>query len=105
MFGGVDLFGGGGGGAGIKNTVPATTAAPSVEEKQENITTTAPAETKKSFGGNKTAHVEYLLAILSIYHIASNSSPGVYFFQCLFTLATKRDRHLLVGHSHAVYKL
>ena len=60
MFGGVDLFGGGGGGAGIKNTVPATTAVPSVEEKQENITTTAPAETKKSFGSNNTAHVEYL---------------------------------------------
>ena len=61
MFGGVDLFGGGGGGASIKNTVPATIAAPSVEEKQENITTTAPAETKKSFGGNKTAHAEYVL--------------------------------------------
>ena len=76
-----------------------------MEEKQENITTTAPAETKKSFGGNKTAHAEYLLAILSIYHIASNSGCGVYFFQCLFTLATKQDRHLLVGHSHAVYKL
>ena len=105
MFGGVDLFGGGGGGVGIKNTVSATTAAPNVEEKQENITTTAPAETKKSFGGNKTAHVEYLLAVLSIYHIASNSGPGVYFFQCFFTLATERDRLLLVGHSHAVCKL
>ena len=35
MFGGVDLFGGGGGGAGIKDTVPATTAAPSVEENKK----------------------------------------------------------------------
>lgn len=55
MFGGVDLFGGGAG-VGAKNTVtsvPATTAAPSVEEKQETVTTTtAPTETKKSVGGN-----------------------------------------------------
>ena len=53
MFGGVDLFGGGG--IGNKDTVPATTtttgAAPSVEAKQENVTVTAPVETKKSFGG------------------------------------------------------
>ena len=53
MFGSVDLFGGGG--IGNKDTVPATTttttAAPSVEAKQENVTVTAPVETKKSFGG------------------------------------------------------
>ena len=50
MFGGVDLFGGGG--LGTKATTPPTsTAAPSVEEKQETAATTAPVETKKSIGG------------------------------------------------------
>ena len=45
MFGGVDLFGGGG--LGTKDTTPPTTEpAPSVEEKQETVTTTAPVETK-----------------------------------------------------------
>ena len=51
MFGGVDLFGGGG--LGNKDTVPVTTAAPSVEEKQETMpTAAAPTETKKSVGGS-----------------------------------------------------
>ena len=45
MFGGVDLFGGEG--LGNKATTPPTmTAAPSVEEKQESVTTIAPVETK-----------------------------------------------------------
>ena len=35
MFGGVDLFDGGGGGAGFNDNVPATTAAPSVEENKK----------------------------------------------------------------------
>ena len=60
MFGGVDLFGGGGGGAGIKDTVPATTAVPSVEEKQENVMTTAPVETKRSFGGNQSVYTLFV---------------------------------------------
>ena len=60
MFGGVNLFGGEGGGTGIKDTVPATTAAPSVEEKQENVTTTAPVETKRSFGGNKSMYTLFV---------------------------------------------
>ena len=69
MFGGMDLFGGGGGGAGIKNTVPATTAAPSVEEKQENVTTTAPVETKKSFRGScvYTLFVTYVCTYIHMY--------------------------------------
>lgn len=75
MFGGVDLFGGGMGGAGIKDTVPATTtAAPSVEEKQENVTTTAPVETKKSFGGKQsmyTLFVTYVRIYVSHHIIAT----------------------------------
>ena len=71
MFGGVDLFAGGGGGAGIKDTVPATTAAPSVEEKQENVTTTAPVETKKSFEGNQSVYTLFVTYVHTYvcYHI------------------------------------
>ena len=48
--GGVDLFGGGG--LDNKATIPPTmTATPSVEEKQETVTTAAPVETKRSTGG------------------------------------------------------
>ena len=69
MFGGVDLFGGGG--LGNKETVPVTTAAPTVEDKQETMPTAAvptaavptaavptaavPTETKKSFGGTNSS--------------------------------------------------
>ena len=65
MFGGVDLFGGGAGGGGGKDTVPAAATAPSVEEKQEPATITAPpTETKKSFGGKEL----YTMCIAKIPH-------------------------------------
>jgi len=60
MFGVVDLFGGGGGG---KNAQPDdTTVVPSMEKKQETVTSTAPTESKKSFGGNYTGWALVVLA-------------------------------------------
>ena len=72
LFGGVDLFGGGG--LGNKATTPPTmTAAPSVEEKQETVTTAAPVETKKSIGGTYIAIISTIMhfyfVIIIIYFI------------------------------------
>ena len=39
------------------------------------------------------------------YRIASNYSPGVYFFPAIFNQATKRDRQLLLEETRAVYDL
>ena len=60
--GGVDVFGGGG--LDNKATIPPTmTATPSVEEKQETITTAAPVETKRSTGGT------YISTIMNFYFV------------------------------------
>ena len=62
IFGGVDVFGGGG--LDNKATIPPTmTAAPSVEEKHETVTTAAPVETKKSTGGT------YISTIMNFYFV------------------------------------
>ena len=59
MFGGIDLFGGGGG----KNALPAdTTVVPIVEKKPETVTSTAPTESKKPFGGNYTGWALVIVA-------------------------------------------
>ena len=80
IFGGVDLFGGGG--LDNKATTPPTmTATPSVEEKQETVTTAAPVETKKSTGGM------YISTIMNFYFV--NIIIYLIIAVYLFTVAEK----------------
>ena len=51
-------------------------------------------------GNNEAIHV-----VMVSYRIALNYGPSVYFFPVIFNQATKRDKRLLSGETHAVYNL